>query len=105
MKAFRWQNIVVGVLAVLSLTFLFWKTRAVDVSEHTRFHGGVLELKNLDATLNQDILRARFGLATSYDSINADLAKLKITHDKLNADSSILRCAGPVGDTAPYRSF
>jgi PAS domain S-box-containing protein len=83
MKALRWQNIVVGVLAALSLTFLFWKARAVDLSEHSRFHNDVLELKNLDATLNQDILKARFGLATTYDSINADLAKLKITQDRL----------------------
>jgi signal transduction histidine kinase/DNA-binding response OmpR family regulator len=83
MKLFRWRNIVVGVVAVLSLTFLFWKTRAVDVTEHTRFNTAVLELKNVDATLNQNILRTRFGLAPSYDSINGDLARLKITHDSL----------------------
>jgi two-component system sensor histidine kinase/response regulator len=78
----RWQKGCFGVGIVL-LTFLFWKTQAFDSTEHERFSSGLRRLKQVDATLNQDILKARFGLVASYDPVVAELAEMKRVRGEL----------------------
>src|SRR5450432_421760 len=83
MKFSRWQNICLGSAAILVLTFLFMKTQAIDIGEHDRFSTRLHQLKEVDAILNQDILRSRFGLITSYDPIIAEVSELKTISSQL----------------------
>src|SRR5438045_1074567 len=69
--------------AVVLLTFFFIKTQAIDFAEHSAYTSRLLMLRELDATLNQDILRARYGLLPHYDPIVADLAQLRGVHADL----------------------
>lgn len=49
-----------------ALTWLWHKTRSVDPEEHSRFDAALRELRSLDRTVNQDVLRARYQLIDSY---------------------------------------
>ncbi|HBB97699.1 MAG TPA: hypothetical protein DC054_20140 [Blastocatellia bacterium] len=68
---------------ILALTFLFLKMRTVDVHQHDNFSSNLRQLEEVDATLNQHILEARFGLLASYDHINADLTTEKQLRNQL----------------------
>lgn len=94
MKFSRWQNICLGAAAVLVLTFLFLRTRAIDFGEHDRFNTQLHQLKEVDAILNQDILRSRFGLVTSYDPIVFEVAELKETRGRLQKVPSFVEPEG-----------
>jgi len=92
----RWQNICLGSAAVLILTFLFLKTQAIDFGEHDRFNTRLHQLKEVDAILNQDILRSRFGLLTTYDPIVAEMADLKKISGQLKNVPSFVDSEGQV---------
>lgn len=49
-----------------ALTWLWHKTRSIDPEEHARFDSALRELRSLDRTINQDVLRARYQLVDSY---------------------------------------
>ncbi len=92
----RWQNICLGSAAVLCLTFLFLKTQAIDFGEHDRFSSRLHQLKEVDAILNQDILRSRFGLLTTYDPIVAEVAEMKKISGQLKKVPSFVDPEGRV---------
>lgn len=71
------QNIVIALVAVVILTFVFVKIRAVNPAEHDRYNRDLLRLEQIDAILNQDVLKARQGLLLYYDPLVADLNGLK----------------------------
>jgi diguanylate cyclase (GGDEF)-like protein len=73
--------VVVGVVALLSVVAV--KMQSLDFQEHSRYQAGLVHLRELDAQLNADVLESRFELATSYDALVADLARLKTTGNEL----------------------
>ena len=77
MLRLRFHHICAIAGAVLLLTFLFVRTRAIDFEEHNRFSRDLRELSESDATLNENILKARYGLLTSYDQLVAETEKIK----------------------------
>ncbi|MCZ6675757.1 MAG: hypothetical protein O7E52_00755, partial [Candidatus Poribacteria bacterium] len=79
----RLRNLLIALGAVLLLTFLFVKTRAVNFEAHNRFIGDLRRLKELDATLNQDLLKSRYAKLTDYDPLVAGLAELKRLQTRL----------------------
>jgi PAS domain S-box-containing protein len=68
---------------LLVVTFLFIKTRSIDVQQHDIFSNDLRQLKEADATLNQDVLKSRFGLSSSYDRITAELNTEKQLVDRV----------------------
>ncbi|MCH7710973.1 MAG: hypothetical protein IH903_04990 [Proteobacteria bacterium] len=64
------QALVVAV-AISILTFSYFKTQTVDPARHNQIVVRLGELKQLDATLNQDILQARSRLFHNYDPLVA----------------------------------
>jgi signal transduction histidine kinase len=56
--------IVCGLL--LALTWVWAKTQSIRPLEHQRFDSALRELRSLDRTINQDVLRARYQLIDSY---------------------------------------
>ena len=59
--------LVVGLLAALS--WLWQKTQSLKPEDHSRRDAALRELRSLDRTINQDVLRARYKLINSYDPV------------------------------------
>ncbi len=86
----RLRALLLGSGVVLLLGFLLWKTRAIDTDAHGRFTDNLRQLKQLDTTLNQDLLKIRNSLLSNYDSITDILEQLKITQEHLTDPPSFL---------------
>jgi HPt (histidine-containing phosphotransfer) domain-containing protein len=66
------SRILLALLAAFLISALTWvwgKTRSVQPYEHARFDAALRELRSLDRTINQDVLRARYQLIDSYDPV------------------------------------
>jgi len=79
----RLQIIVLGLGAALILSFLFVKTRAINFEEHDRFNQELRRLRELDALINQDLLKSRCGLLTYYDPLVNELAAVREAQQNL----------------------
>jgi signal transduction histidine kinase/DNA-binding response OmpR family regulator/HPt (histidine-containing phosphotransfer) domain-containing protein len=70
-----------GVLAAVALVFLgtlfFFDSQTRSVEAHAQAMGSLGRLKEADATLTQDVLRARFGMLPSYDPLLRALTRIK----------------------------
>jgi len=53
-------HIHLGIVLVVVLVFFYFKTNQIVFAEHVRFDESLDRLRQLDATLNQDVLKARF---------------------------------------------
>ena len=73
----RWQQIVIGAGMVLLMTFLFLRTNVIDSDAHNHFSNDLRHLKELDATLDKNILESRYGLSNSYDLLITESNQLK----------------------------
>jgi len=51
------------------LTRLWQKTQSVHPADHAHIDAALRELRSLDRTINQDVLRARYQLITSYEPV------------------------------------
>jgi signal transduction histidine kinase/DNA-binding response OmpR family regulator len=67
MTAGQIRNGALGAGAALLLTFLFVQQRPVDPREHNRFLGDLLQMRQLDAEINFELLSSRYELLRSYD--------------------------------------
>jgi signal transduction histidine kinase/FixJ family two-component response regulator len=76
-------NIAIGAVAALLLTFLFLRQRPVDSKEHDRFTGNLRLIKELDAQINRDVLKSRYGLLGSYDPFVQNLKGMQRAIDDL----------------------
>jgi DAHL domain len=83
MNSRRAVNIAIGVGAALLLTFLFFRQRPVDSKEHDRFTGNLRLIKELDAQINRDVLKSRYGLLGSYDPFVQNLNRMQRAIDDL----------------------
>ena len=72
---------IAGILAVAGLVFVgtlfFFESQTRNLQAHSRAMEALQLLKEADATLTQDVLRARFNLLPSYDPIMRELASMK----------------------------
>jgi PAS domain S-box-containing protein len=55
--------------AVVILAFLIGKSLAVNFEQHQQYRGAIVQQLEKDATINQNILKARYALLTSYDPL------------------------------------
>jgi len=77
----RPQQIMIGVGLILLMTFLFIKTNVIESETHNRFGNHLRQLKELDATLDKDVLKSRYGLLNTYDLLiteNDELNNLQL---------------------------
>jgi PAS domain S-box-containing protein len=70
--------VVVGLISLM--TFLYFKTNVIDSEAHNRFDNQLRHLKELDATIDKNILEARYGLSNSYDALNAEINQTNELH-------------------------
>lgn len=83
-----------GLITLFILFFLYTKTQVVDLDKHTKLLNQFSEFKQVDAILNQDILKIRQGLLGYYDPIITNITRLEqllqnITHllEELTAET------------------
>jgi HPt (histidine-containing phosphotransfer) domain-containing protein/PAS domain-containing protein len=66
------SGVVVGILVVLLVCALAWlwkKTQSLNPEDHSHLDAALRELRSLDRTINQDVLRARYKLIDSYEPV------------------------------------
>ncbi len=68
---------LIAVSAVLLLTFLFFKSRPVDLARHEAVQDKLRRLNQVDSQLNQDLLKLGYSLLTHYDSIVSGIGELR----------------------------
>lgn len=69
--------------AIIALSFLYYKTQAIDLERHGRTEQTLRDIKQWDAQLKQDILRTRTGLLNHYDTLVDTSKALKSAYQKL----------------------
>ncbi|MCG9891781.1 MAG: ATP-binding protein [Thermosynechococcaceae cyanobacterium MS004] len=81
------DSLLVGyVLPTLGLglmTFLWVKSQAIDITQHSRYTDELRQLQAIDARINQNILQTRLRILMFYDPIIAELSELKQLHQAL----------------------
>ena len=75
------RAVVIALLLLVALVAFYTQRRGYSDQEHERFQAGLWRLKHLDATFNEDLLRARFSLLESYDGFQRYLQEM----DRLTA--------------------
>jgi PAS domain S-box-containing protein len=76
------RTVIIALLLLVALVAFYAQRRSYSNQEHERFQAGLWRLKHLDATFNEDLLRARFSLLESYDGFQRYLQEM----DRLTAD-------------------
>src|SRR5262245_3583528 len=66
-----------GGVLIAVLTGLWHKTRSLAPDEHARIDSALRELRSLDRTINQDVLRARYQLIDSYDPVRRSYRRIE----------------------------
>ena len=76
----RAGGLVVGALVVLlagALAWLWQKTQSLNPEDHSHRDAALRELRSLDRTINQDVLRARYKLINSYEPVLASYRRVE----------------------------
>ncbi len=72
----RIKQLSIGLGMIGLLTFLFIHTNSIDPSAHDSYRNNLHRMKDLDATIDREILKSRYGLTSNYDSLMSDLQEL-----------------------------
>ena len=83
MKLAKLKNISIGIGGSLLLVFLVGKTQSIEFTEHEQYHEQLVKLKDNYAILNQNLLKSRYEILTSYDVFVKELSELKQTQQNM----------------------
>jgi len=68
---------IVALFVLGGTTWLYRQMQRVDREAHQRVDSALRELRGLDRTINQDVLRARFQLIGSYDPVRGSYRRIE----------------------------
>ena len=83
MKCVQSQRLFIALAAIFILAFLINKSLSVDFNQHQRYRIAIVQLQEKDATFNQDILKSKYQLFTSYDLLVNTLTTQKTIQQQL----------------------
>ena len=83
-----WRQAMLLGGAILLLSWLYAKSTAVEPEKHLHFISTIRSIKQLDANLNQDVLRARYNLLVHYDSFVSTVDQLRALVEPLALEPS-----------------
>jgi signal transduction histidine kinase/DNA-binding response OmpR family regulator len=63
-----------GMIALLAVSFSW--SQSVNSEQHDRYARELAQIREIDASLNEEVLRTRYGLSGSYDLITTNLRQL-----------------------------
>ena len=71
--------VVAGLVILLAgaLAWLWQKTQSLNSEDHSQRDAALRELRSLDRTINQDVLRARYKLINSYEPVLASYRRVE----------------------------
>lgn len=75
--------VVTVLLILLSSAYLISKSLAVNFEEYQQYRDAIAELRELDSTFNQEILKSRYELFADYDPLVRSLEQQKNIENKL----------------------
>jgi len=76
---------LISITILCLLTFLFLKTRSLNVKQHNQLVNQLHQLKQVDSALNTDILKSRFAVSTNYDPLVRSTTRLRDLVQELKA--------------------
>ena len=83
MSASNVKQLLVGIIAVLLMTFLYVKTQAVDGKSYNAILNNLSHIRELDTNLGRDVLRSRNELLSHYDPLVMWMRQLKENYHEL----------------------
>ncbi|HEY6332686.1 MAG TPA: DAHL domain-containing protein, partial [Blastocatellia bacterium] len=95
------RNCRIAVAVISLLIFLLVKTQGADHDAHHQFNVSLLRLKELDATINQDLLKSRYEMLSSYDPFVNDINEVA----KSRADLKTVALASRYGHDQVSKSI
>jgi two-component system NtrC family sensor kinase len=78
------RKVALALFAILLLAVLTWlwrKTQSLTPADHARIDASLRELRSLDRTINQDVLRVRYQLITSYAPVLQSYRRIEVLED------------------------
>lgn len=90
----RVKQILIGAGLLMLMTFLLFKTNAVDSASHLSYSTDLRLTKEFDATLDKNLLELRFGTLNSDQSLKTVLVKLDSLEEDLRNPPSFLDISG-----------
>ncbi len=76
-------RMVLGLILAATLAMYYLETNHDISLEHRRFHGDLAALQRIEATLNQDILKVRFGFLEDYNGFEKPLQTMNKVVEEL----------------------
>ena len=90
----RVNNIVIGLGMIFLLTFLLFKTNAVDADAHVRYSNDLRQLKELDTAVDKEVLVLRYDPKVSDAGLTEKLRKIKEINNNIKNIPSFLDING-----------
>jgi signal transduction histidine kinase/CheY-like chemotaxis protein len=91
----RAKHLLLGLALVGVLTWLFFQTQGPHLREHDQIVEHLRRLRELDARLNQDLLKARLGLLGNYDPLVDSRRRREEVERRLREGPLAIYHAGP----------
>src|SRR5579859_2978549 len=79
----RIQYVLLALTATLIFVFLIVQAERVNEDVHNQYRSDLRQLDGLNATLNENVLRAKLGLLTYYDPLNNTLNAIDQVRSRL----------------------
>lgn len=83
-------------LIIFILSFLYYKSRELDTIRAENIYGSFRNIKQADASLDENILKSRYYLNKNYDPINDSLQKIQTEINFLDKGEDSLRKSGNI---------
>ncbi|RCJ42052.1 hypothetical protein A6770_35350 [Nostoc minutum NIES-26] len=90
MKYVQLQRVFVALAAILILVVLISKSLSINFYQHQKYRSAIVELQEKDATFNQHILKFRYELFNSYDSLVDSISSQKTIQKQMQKFPSFI---------------
>lgn len=97
--------IIVAVALVATLAFLRRKVGEFDDAEHERFQTALWQIKQLDTTFNEDLLKSRFALVDNYDDFQMRAVELDRSLETLRQPPGFITPVGRMAITNAHGEY
>lgn len=94
-----------AVALVATLAFLRREAGGFNNDEHGRFQTALWQIKHLDTSFNEAVLKSRFALVDNYDDFQMHAADLELSLEKLRHPPGFVTPAGLIAITNAHQQY
>ncbi len=84
------RNIIIGAVVLVTLLFLYSKTRLVNTKDHNHYINTLRQLQELDVSLNEKTLKSRYNFLANYDPLVQTVRNIKVLGNELKRTPSFV---------------